>query len=105
MRGGKLDKVITIQAFASGVDDYGTPIEAWSDFATVRADRIETSTEEFIRGYGETDATLAIFRVRWLDGVTTKHRVQHDGQNFNIREVKEIGRREGLDLRCEEGRT
>lgn len=105
MRAGKLDRTITIQAFTSTVDDYGTPTEALTNFATVRAQKVEASTEEYLRGYGETDATVIIFRIRWLSDVTTDHRVVHEGRNLNIRETKEIGRRKGLELRCEEVRT
>jgi SPP1 family predicted phage head-tail adaptor len=105
MRAGTLDRTITIQAFSSTVDDYGTPTETWTDFATVRAALVQASTDEYLRAYGETDALAVIFRTRWLDGLTTEHRVVYDGRNLNIREVKEIGRRKGLELRCEEVRS
>lgn len=105
MRAGTLDRTITIQAFSSTVDDYGTPVETWADFATVRAALIQASTEEYLRGYGETDTLVVIFRIRWLDGVTAQHRIVYEGRNLNIREVKEIGRRQGLELRCEEVRS
>lgn len=105
MRAGKLDRTITIQAFTNTVDDYGTPVETWTDVATIRAQKVEASTEEYLRGYGETDATVMIFRTRWLAGVTTSMRVVYEGCNFNIKETKEIGRRKGLELRCEEVRT
>lgn len=105
MRAGKLDRTIKIQTLASSVNDYGTPIEDWSDLATVRAQIVQQSTDEFLRTYGETDSFAAVFRIRWLADVTTDCRVSHDGKYLNIREVKEIGRRQGLELRCEEVRT
>lgn len=105
MRAGQLDRTITLQAFGNTVDPYGTPVETWTDFATVRAQIVQASTEEYLRGYGETDSLAVIFRIRFLAGVTTDHRVQHDGRNLNIREVKELGRRRGLELRCEEVRS
>lgn len=101
MRSGKLDRSITIQTFSSTVDADGTPVEAWATFATVRAQIVQASTDEFLAGYGETDKTAIIFRIRWLEGVTTDHRVQYDGKDLNIRELKEIGRRKGLEIRCE----
>ena len=104
MRAGKLDRSIKIQAFTSTVNEYGTPIEAWTDFATVRAQIIEASTEEFQRAYGEGGTTVVVFRIRWLSGVTIEHRVVYEGHNLNIRDIKEIGRRKGLELRCEEVR-
>lgn len=106
MRAGKLDKVITIDAYSAGVpDDYGVTAAGWSTIATVRAQVLQQSTDEYLRGYGEGAATVVIFRARWLDGVTVEHRVTYGGTAYNIREVKEIGRRVGLELRCEEVRT
>jgi SPP1 family predicted phage head-tail adaptor len=105
MRAGKLDRTITIQSLTTGVDDYGTPTEAWTDVATVRAELIQAGTEEFLAGYGESDRTAVIFRTRWRVDVTTDQRIMFGTKSLNIREIKEIGRRRGLELRCEEVRT
>lgn len=105
MRAGKLDRSIVIQTVANGVALDGTPIEEWTDFAAVRAQLVQAGTDEFLAGYGESDNTVVIFRIRWLDGVTTKHRVLYESSTLNIREIKEIGRRRGLELRCEQVRS
>jgi SPP1 family predicted phage head-tail adaptor len=105
MRAGKLDRQITIQSFSSTIDVLGTPTVTWTTIATVRAQVIEVSTEEYQRAYGEGGNTSIIFRIRFLAGVTTDHRVQYEGKDLNIRELKEIGRGKGLELRCEEVRT
>ncbi len=96
MRSGKLDRTITLQAFTSSVNDFGTPIETWVDVATMRAERVETGTEEFVRGMGSEAETQAVFRVRWRDGVTVANRIIFEGRAFNIKRVEEIGRRKGL---------
>lgn len=100
MRAGKLDRQIVIQVYSNTVDGYGTPVETWTQIATVRAQVVQQSTEEFIRNGGAAPETAIIFRTRFIDRVTTSHRVLLDGQTFNIKETKEIGRREGLELRC-----
>lgn len=101
MRAGRLDKLITIQRFTNTVDDYGTPIETWADVATLRAQIVQASTEEFIRGYGASEETAIIFRTRYLDGVTNADRIKYGPEpHLNIKEVKEIGRRNGLEIRC-----
>ena len=71
----------------------------------MRASLIQASTEEYQRAYGEGGNTSIIFRTRFLGGVTTDHRVSYDGRILNVREVKEIGRRRGLEIRCEEVRS
>lgn len=100
MRAGKLDRIITIERVTTTVDEYGTPTEGWSTVATLRGELIQSSAQEFIRAYGATTDTIAIFRTRYLDGVTTADRVTYQGQPYDLKEVKEIGRREGLELRC-----
>lgn len=98
MRSGKLDQVITVQRFTNTVDDYGTPVETWTDLVTVRAQIIQASTTEFIQG-GARDDTVMIFRTRWIEDITTADRVVFDGENFNVKELKPIGRTKGLDIR------
>lgn len=100
MRAGKLDRIIVIERVTTTVDEYGTPQEGWATVATLRAELIQSSAQEFIRAYGASTDTIVIFRTRYLDGVTTADRVTYAGQPYDLKEVKEIGRREGLELRC-----
>jgi SPP1 family predicted phage head-tail adaptor len=101
MRAGKLDRTITIERYTETLDEYGNPGgQSWSTLATLRAQIIEASTEEFQRAYGASSETAIIFRVRFMDGVTLADRVSYDGKAHNLVEVKEIGRRRGLELRC-----
>jgi len=101
MRAGQLDREITIQRVATTIDDAGTPVEAWAEVATLRAQQVSTSTAEYIRNYGASDDTVIVFRTWWIEGITNADRVVYAGQNFNIKETKEIGRRNGIELRCE----
>jgi SPP1 family predicted phage head-tail adaptor len=100
MRAGKLDRSITIQRYSEEINEYGTPEFTWTDVATVRAQIVQASTDEYIRAFGASDETVIVFRVRWLDGVTNADRVVYESVDFNIKETKEIGRRKGLELRC-----
>ncbi len=100
MRAGNLDRIITIERVTTTVDDYGMPVEGWATVATLRAELIQSSAQEFIRAYGATTDTIAIFRTRFLDGVTTADRVTYASRSYDVKEVKEIGRRAGLELRC-----
>lgn len=100
MRAGKMDRKIGIQGLTNTVDDFGTPVETWTEKASLRAQLIQSSTEEFLRAPGVSDETIIIFRTRWLDGVTTSDQITYEGSTFNLKEVKEIGRRKGLELRA-----
>lgn len=102
MRAGKLDRTIIIQRWEEQPepDEYGTVKPDWVNLATLRAQIIQSSTEEFIRAYGASDETVVVFRTRFLGGVTNANQIIYDGAAFNIKEVKEIGRRKGLELRA-----
>lgn len=100
MRAGKLDRTIAIERSTHVVDDYGNPQYTWTVLATMRAQVVEASTTEYIRNYGASSENVTVFRTRWLDGVTLADRVVADGVNFDIKDIKEIGRRRGLELRC-----
>jgi len=103
MRSGKLDRVIDITRTTTTPNpdepwEPGTPVT--TTVATVRAQVIQQSTEEFMKSFGEAQETAIVFRIRWLDGVLLTDQIAYDGKSFDIVEIKEIGRRRGLDLRA-----
>ncbi|MCD2185220.1 phage head closure protein [Rhizobium sp. GN54] len=100
MRAGKLDQTIIIERPTTIVDDYGTPTEGWATIATVRAQRLQSSTAEFIEGYGADFRSVVVFRIRHRDGITLADRISHAGNPYNLVEIKPLGRREGIELRC-----
>ncbi len=99
MRSGNLDKTVTIQSFTTTDDGAGNQIETWADWHIARAELLQGSTEEFQRAWGTSSEPTYIFRTRWLDGLTLAHRIIHDGIVRPIKEIKEIGRRKGLEIR------
>lgn len=100
MRAGKLTKTLTIERATTTVDAYGTPAESWATIAVVRGQLIQSSTEEFMRNFGASSEIAAVFRIRYRDGIKVADRITCDGIAYDLKEVKELGRREGLDLRC-----
>lgn len=100
MRAGKLDRIITIEHVTTTVDQYGTPAESWSTVATVRAQRVKLSTEEFLRAFGSTSEAVAVFRIRHMDGLTLGDRVRYQGATFDLKGIEPLGRHEGIELRC-----
>lgn len=100
MRAGQLDKSITLLKFTpTEPNAFGEVIPEWVPLATVRAQIVQATTEEFIRSFGASSEMAIIFRIRWLDGFDTADRVLFNGVDHNIKEIKEIGRRKGLELR------
>ena len=100
MKSGKLTHVLTIQRASNGVNDAGTPTTTWADLATLRAERVEQSTTEFIRNYGAADEAVAVFRTRYVAGVTNADRISFGGEAFNIKHIVILGRNRGYEFRC-----
>jgi SPP1 family predicted phage head-tail adaptor len=100
MRAGNLDRRIGIDRAAVVKDPHGVERSSWSRMANVRAQVVQSSTEEFMRAPGASTETAIVFRIRYLAGLTTADRIAFDGQFFNVVEIKEIGRRHGLEIRA-----
>lgn len=102
MRAGKLDNTIEVVRPGGWVDDGYGNLEQGEEVivATLRAQVMQASTEEFIRAWGASSETAIIFRIRHVDGVLLSDKVRHDGRDLNLKEIKPIGRRRGLELRC-----
>ena len=101
MRAGDLDQVITIERCSMSLDANRAPVETWVPLATVRAGIVTASAEEFMRGRGTTSQTSIVFRVRYLNDLTLVDRVIYYGDAYNIKDMRELGRARGLDIRVE----
>lgn len=99
MRAGDLDRSVTIQSATSAQDAVGQPIQTWSDVATGIAAKVspmrgaETFNNSQPIGY-----MTATFRIRYRTGITVENRVVYNGRNWDILDVRELGRREGIEI-------
>jgi SPP1 family predicted phage head-tail adaptor len=99
MQIGKLDRRITVQReMVVGDDGYGNEIIDWGNLATVWARVIQQTGREFFALSAIQAETRVVFHLRFIEGMTTEDRVDYDGQLHDIHEVRELGRRAGLEL-------
>jgi len=98
---GNLDRRITIERETETVAPSGNVVKAWTPVATVWAELIQQTASEFFTGYGEAETGTVIFRVRYRPGITSSDRVTYEGTSYGIKEIKELGRRDALELRGE----
>lgn len=100
MRAGKLDRIITIERKSETVSDSGAVVTNWTPVATVRAEIVTSAASEFLTGYGEAESGTVVFRIRYIAGITTADRVTYAGKIHDLKDITEIGRRRGLELRA-----
>lgn len=98
---GKMDRRITIDRQTEIVKPSGDVSKVWSPIAVVWAEIIQQSATEFITGFGEVETGSIIFRIRYIPGITTADRVTYNGSAYGLKELKELGRYEALELRGE----
>ncbi|MGU3401618.1 phage head closure protein [Brucellaceae bacterium D45D] len=102
MRAGKLDKVIILQrtTYVDSPASDGGQIPVNDDYATMRAQVVQASTEEFLRNWGTSIEQAIIFRIRYVADLRVTDRVVYEGRGFDIVEAKPISRNRGWELRC-----
>jgi SPP1 family predicted phage head-tail adaptor len=103
MRAGNLDRRITIQRKVVAQNDLGEEITTYADVATVWARKLENRGSERFTAQQVVGEAVRTFQFRWSNTVkeiTDKHRIVFDGRNFDITDVREIGRREGIEVDC-----
>lgn len=101
MRPGTMDRRVTLERFTSVEDEYGDEIKTWAPLATVWAEVRQQGGKEFLAADTINAVRRVVFFLRWIPGLTVLDRVAYDGRHHDIEEVREIGRRDGVELHCE----
>lgn len=101
MDAGRLDRRVTLVRRKSGTNAFGEPVDEWDALATVWANVTPVSDGERVRAGETLSSKLSRFIIRWSSTVSTvdpKDRINYDGSVWDIQGVKEIGRREMIEL-------
>ncbi|WP_295451219.1 head-tail adaptor protein [uncultured Pseudophaeobacter sp.] len=78
-----------------------TVATGWNEIAQARANYAPVSDGERLRAAAVEQKAEARFVVRWskaLAVITGENRLRFDGTDWRITEIKEIGRRRGLEI-------
>lgn len=98
---GKLDRRIALQRFTATRDALNNPVDAWLLLATVWASKLDVRDSERFAAK-EVGAEIGTrFQLRYsatVADLNPKDRISYNGRTYDIVGVKEIGRREGLEI-------
>ncbi len=98
MRAGELDRKIRLERLTSTQNDYGEPVESWVLIAEVWASRAQLSGSEVF----DSDQLAALatfeFRMYYRSDIDATCRIVYNNQNYDIKAVQELGRREGMKV-------
>ncbi len=102
MRGGKLRRVVSIQAPTLTQTGTGNPQASWTTFAATVFARIEEASgkEQIQAGQLNPQRPLTIY-IRYLAGVTAAMRVLYGTRTFEITSVLNVNERNReMELTC-----
>lgn len=87
---GELRNLITIEQLTVTKDAFGAPVETWTTFATVWAKIEALSGSELIAARQLYTSEIYTVQIRYLAGVTQKHRINYQGQYWDIVQVNDF---------------
>lgn len=97
---GSLFHTVTIERETKTRTPSRGTVSAWTEIATTRAEVVKSSSADFLTGFGTAQQGTIIFRIRWRDGLTGAERIVFNGRAYQIKEIADIGRRVGLEIRA-----
>lgn len=100
IRYGMLDRSLVVERSSEMIEADGTPTFTWTELHRLRAAVLEESMAEEQDEHGSSSIETIRFRVPFVSDLTLADRVVYAEQNYDIRSVKPIFRRRGLELTC-----
>ena len=96
----QLDRIVTIQQRTATRDSFGGEVVTWVDLADVWARVTPQSAREQFRNESniEQASNTTAFRIRYRGDLSETMRVVHDGHEWDIEGIVEVGRRFMLDV-------
>lgn len=98
---GKMDRKIVLQRFTETRDAYNEPVLTWATLATRAASYEPLSDGEWFRASETAANASARFVIRYSAAVadlSPLDRLTFEGLTYEIVNVKQVGRREGIEI-------
>lgn len=100
MRAGKLDRRITIRRYqVIGHNEFNEEIRDWADVATVWAQQRPNRGSERFAAQQVAGTAVMMFHIRYRD-VKVEDVIRYDGKEWNVTDVREVGRRVVTEIDC-----
>ena len=98
---GKRDRKVKLERWGITRDEWNNPVEGWTTISEPWASKYDVSDTERLRA-AEVGSTLTTrFVIRWSKKVAdfnTKDRLTCEGLAYDVVGVKELGRREYIEI-------
>jgi SPP1 family predicted phage head-tail adaptor len=102
MRIGNFDRQLTIlRDVEIGRDELSQPIYEPVPIATVWAEKIHKTEDERFAAEQRYAVRTVTFRTYWIEGILPTDRLRCDGYLYDIKGVRELGFRDGMEIAAE----
>lgn len=96
MKGGRLDRRITVQSKTENTDAYGQRVLSWSTFLSIWSNPVQSNGKEQTDDNNRSTERKVNFRVRYNNTITNEMRIIWESDYYKIEDIKELGRQDGL---------
>ena len=99
MQAGRMDRRASLYHRVLTQNSHGEQVPSYpTAYVTVWAEKLDQRAREYFAAQGTQAEATTRFRIRWRDDVVMTDRLVLDGVNYDIVQISEIGRHEGLEL-------
>ena len=98
MNPGRMDRQIQLQRATTAQNGIGEAVKTWATYATVPAQIKVQPAGERVNGDKREGDNKAMFTIRYIAGVLTSDRLLYEAVNYDILNVREVGRRHLLEV-------
>jgi len=98
---GRKDRVIELYHRDSGVDANGSPVTTFTKFLTTFAEVIWTSGSEALKFAQPVSQVSARFIIHFRSDILESDKIVFESKDWNVRAIKELGRRRELEIFAE----
>ncbi len=99
IRAGNFDRLIRFERNTPAtIDSIGAPVAVWAKLREAWAKVSPVSGAETFKSAKELSSRVSLFYCHYFAGLTAKDRISYDGLKWDILGIKEIGRRELLEI-------
>ena len=98
MQIGRLDRRIVIEVNTPTRSPSGEKVDSWATLATVWAEVRPLRGKEFFDAAAVQSEIDTKFRIRFRSDLTTKMRINYDGNLYDIHSIAELGRHAATEI-------
>ena len=96
-----MDRRVEIQSYTTTRDDWNQPNKTWTTLASVWASKHDKRSGEILENQQTVNLNQSTFRIRYRSGLDTSMRILYDSTEYYIIGIRELGRKEGLEVTTE----